>query len=213
MEKPTFPLWKRRHASLAASNPEEYAAKHDTRKAYQWIVLTYLRYDSGLMHQQQWTWPQPFVPSSGPRTAWGVILGTWELRGRNGFLVEACDKRKRDTYKVIFAKDGTFITAISVTRKDAKEQNFPLGRRAAAALLRLNERVPDLCPRHVTREAVAAILSPQSAKFAKKSEAVWNIYLPRAARVGLVTEGPDGPCFSYSMAETRRQLLLSSAPN
>jgi hypothetical protein len=202
MEHPGFPLWKRRHASLEAINPDEYKAKHDTRKAYQWIVLEHLQYDPGLLHQQQWTWPR--AP-----TAWGAIRAVSEPRGRKVFTVEACTKGKRDTYKVVFAQDGTFITAISKTRNDVKSRKFLLSRRGAGLLLRLNEQVPDADLRLVTEEAVNTILSPQSAKFAKDCGAVWNIYIPRAIRLGLITGNVAGPRFTYGQEKTRLEVRNS----
>jgi hypothetical protein len=177
-------------------------------------VLQDLRYDPGLLNLKQRAGPQSFVPGGRPRSACGVIRTFSEPRGRRVFTVEACTKRKRDTYKVVFAHDGTFITAISKTRKDVKSLKFPLSRRAAWHLLRLNEQVPDADLRLVTEDAVKAILPPQSAKFAKRWEEVWNIYIPRAMhRLGLITQNVCGLRFTYGQEKTRLEVLRNSAPD
>jgi hypothetical protein len=210
-ERPTFARWRQIHAHVAARTPWEFAAKHDTRKSFHWVVLTFLEYDRALIDQVQPTW---FRGKGGSPTAWGVIRAAWERKARDCFLVEAWNRRRRDTYVVVFEKDGRFLTAYSKTRDDAPIPLFPLSAKAAGMLLRLNDLVPDSELRVISDELIlASLVSRGAARITRGFKRASKHYLPLAVRQGLVIRVDDQLCFVGPRANVRQRLFLLSPPS
>jgi len=204
-EKPTFALWRRTHVKIATKKPTEFKAKYDSRKPYNWTVLTYLQYDPALVGSIQPTW---FMAKGGQPTAWGRILSHWIKGPRECFLIEAWNRRTSDTYIVVFSKTGTFITAFSTTRTDVPAPIFPLAPKRARTLLKLNGVTPDSSLREISEEAVLRIISKNPIRLKRARDRVWNTYIPVAESLKLVCRDGDTWRFIYGVQETSRLIQL-----
>lgn len=199
-EQPTYAKWKATHQRQAEKSPSQYKAKKDTRKAYHWVVLTYLNYQQALINVEQPTW---WKGKGGRPTAFGRLLSAWRSHGKFCFLVEARNRRSKDTYLVVFSPDGTFLTAYSKTRDDIPERLYPLGRRRAGQLLKLSAAVGDSPARRITDDAILeCIPSRKPDKIERAFLCYVNHVIPDAVECGVVEKRGSAYYFSKNPKET-----------
>jgi len=208
-ERPTFARWRRTHAAIAKRKPAEFRAKFDSRKPYHWTVLTYLEYNRARIGAVQPTW---FMGKGNQPTASGRIMSCWVKGPRECFLVEAWNRRTSDTYVVVFSKSGKFITAYSTTRTDVPAPVYPLAPKCARLLLKLNSEISEAPPREITDDAVLWTVTSNPARLARARDRVWRIYMPLAESLGLVRRQGNAWCFTNSLPETSRLILLLCPP-
>jgi len=180
-QAPTFPRWKETHQRQA---PETYRAKEDTRKTYHWVVLSYLKYDTEMIGVEQPTW----FGKHGP-TAFGKILSTWISHRRRCFLVQARNRRRADTYLVVFEQDGRFVTLYSKTKDDIPNAIFPISRRNATLLLRLSLAVGDEPSRKITdRALLVCVARKKSYNIQRHLELLKQRVIPAGIEIGVIQE-------------------------
>lgn len=187
-QAPKFSLWRITHQR---QGPEVYRAKYDTRRAYHWVVLTYLNYDIDLIGVKQPTW----YGKSGP-TAFGTLLSTWISHGRRCFLVEARNRRNTDIYLVVFEQDGRFVTLYSKTREDVPQELFPLSRRKASHLLRLSLVVDDKTRRITDQDILKCLARKSGSNILKYLERFKKQVIPAGIEVGVIVMRSDEYFFS-----------------
>jgi hypothetical protein len=196
-QAPTFSLWRKSHQRQAS---EMYKAKYDTRRAYHWVVLTYLKYDIDLVGIEQPTWYGKY----GNPTAFGKILSTWISHGRQCFLVEARNRKNADTYLVVFEQDGKFITLYSKKRDDIPQGTFPISRRNASLLLRLSLVVSDKSRRITNQDIFECIARKSNHNIQKHMNRYKEQIIPAGIRAGIIKEysGEYYFCGEHKLIET-----------
>ena len=180
-QAPTFSLWRITHQRQAL---EVYKAKYDTRRAYHWVVLTYLKYDIDLVGVEQPTWYGKY----GRPTAFGKLLSTWISHGRRCFLVEARNRKSTDTYLVVFEQAGIFVTLYSKTRDDIPQEMFPISRRNASLLLRLSLVVDERSRRITEQDILKCIARKSSHNIQKYLQRFKERVIPAGIEVGVIEE-------------------------
>jgi hypothetical protein len=166
------------------------------------VVLTYLKYDDSLIGVEQPTW---FRGKGGRPTAFGRILSSWMSHGKKCFLVEARNRRNQDIYLVVFASDGTFITAYSKNRNDIPDTLYPISKRRALALLKLSLSVGG-SSRKITDDSILGCISSRVPTRIEKSFLRYQKFvIPDGIRLGLIRESGTEQVFgmNHSKVETR----------
>lgn len=204
-ERPTFAKWKKTHQRQATSSPDKYDGKHDTRKAYHWVVLENLQYEDQLIDVEQDTW----FGHKGQPTATGKILSTWLSHGRKCFLVEAWNRKSKDLYLVVFSQEGKFITAYSKTKEDIPDIEFRVSRKKIKLLLRLSIAVGTIPDREITEEAISLCvarkaLDNQTKHINRFKESI----IPTGVEYGLIKQELGKFNFSMPHAEIERAAYL-----
>jgi hypothetical protein len=144
----------------------------------------------------------------GKPTAWGRILSRWEKESRECFLVEAWNRRNSDTYLVVFASDGTFITAYSTTRTDVVAPVYPMAPRRALRLLRLNDEVPEGPRRLITEDAILRAVTKSPVRLARVRDRIFRVDIPQAESLSLIYREGQDVLFRHASAETSRLIKL-----
>jgi hypothetical protein len=180
-QQPSFGLWKESHQRKA---PDVYKAKHDTRRAYHWVVLTYLHYDIDLVGVDQPTW----YGINGNPTAFGKIMATWLSHNRRCFLVEARNRKNTDTYLVVFEQDGKFVTLYSKNKEDIPQETFPISRRDAALLLRLSLVVNQMTRKITDQDIMKCVERKSNKNIQKHLQQYKNRVIPAGIEIGIINE-------------------------
>ncbi|MGD9578706.1 MAG: hypothetical protein AB7Y74_10685 [Syntrophorhabdus sp.] len=208
-EPPTYPKWKKAHARSERRTPSQYKAKKDTRKSYHWVVLTYLKYDDALIGVEQPTW---FRGAGGKPTAFGKILSSWMSYGKICFLIEARNRSSKDTYLVVFAQVGAFITTYSKNRNDIPDKLYPIVRRRALYLLRLSASVSETS-RVITDDSILCCISANSPERIEKSFLRYkNLVIPDGIRLGLIAKSGEDYVFMMGHREIENQMAALNPP-
>ena len=142
----------------------------------------------------------------------GRVLSRSESGSRECFLVEAWNRRSSDTYLVVFAKDGRFITAYSTTRTDVPARLYPLAPRRAQRLLRLNAEVADGPRRPISDDAVCRAVTQSPLRMARARDRAWRIDIPQAESLSLVYREGESVFFRHGIAETSRLITMLCPP-
>ncbi|MBL7178547.1 MAG: hypothetical protein ISS66_22215 [Desulfobacteraceae bacterium] len=199
-QAPIFSLWRITHQRQA---PEVYKAKDDTRRAYHWVVLTYLEYDIDLIGVEQPTWYGKYGP-----TAFGKLLSTWISHGRRCFLVEARNRRSTDTYLVVFEQDGRFVTLYSKTKDDIPRELFPISRRNASLLLRLSLVVDERSRRITDQDILKCIARKSSHNIQKYLQHFKERVIPAGIEAGVIEERSGE--YSFSTEHKRVESVIAN---
>jgi hypothetical protein len=204
-DKPTFPLWRTTHNSLAARNPDDYAQKENTRRSYVWIVLSEIQYDPALTGVRQRTWR---YGKHGEPTASGLIRRHWFERERHHFVVAAVSQHRSENYVVVFSASGRFITVYCPTRCDLPASAYPISLRDGVKLLRLSETVGEYAPRRITTEDIRfGLLGKTPVNQMKAMDRMVGHTLPRGALLGLVVNQEGQYSFACSHEKLKYELL------
>ena len=203
-EQPTYAKWKKTHERYAQKSPPQYQAKTDTRKSYHWVVLTYLEYNAQLIGADQPTW---FMGKCGRPTASGRILSSWLSHGKTCFLVEGRNRKYKDTYLVVFSKDGKFITSYSKSRDDIPDKLYPISRRRANNLLKLSSAVGDSNTRRITAEAILQCVNSKKAQRIERGLMRYKKHvIPSGVDCGVIEQTGDAYYFTMNCKDTEAKI-------